>query len=344
MVAEGPRALLAIHILFIVPLTQEVLHWLPCCFYSSVLESQVFADLLDEASHLGSVLKVNIMNFHIIHRIALWLIWVGVVDEALLLRGWAADLWRVFAGDQEVFVFQLLAVVAEIIIGLLRLISTCHINELLLWILNGRLPLFAETFHWHTFCRAYWFFTIHHILIKSNDLPTIWLAFVVEISHCAASFPSLISYTFLVQQCLSQLIRLCTIWRNLLTSRPSCTSCCCSLSLRWTAALFVLGPTGNITTSLLSCWATSWMDHYVILTTWSKDVISLHIQEVQGLCIYPARWDTSRLVKFYAEDVFEGGVAWALVLVMGLLLRRRIPFLVTPSGCTSFGGWILCIS
>ena len=216
------------------------------------------------------------MNFHIIHRIALWLIWVGVVDEALLLGGRAADLWRVFAGDQEVFVLQLLAVVAEVIISLLRLISG-HINELLLWILNSRLSLFDETFHWHTFCRAYWFFTICHILIQSNNLSAIWLAFAVEISHCAASFSSLISHAFLIQQCLSQLIGLCTIWPNLLTSCPACTSCCCSFSLRWTAALFVLGPTGNIAATLLGCWAASWVDHHVVLTTWSKNVISLHI-------------------------------------------------------------------
>ena len=284
------------------------------------------------------------MNFHIIHRIALWLIWVGVVDEALLLGGWAADLWRVFAGDQEVFVFQLLAVVAEIIINLLRLISGCHINILLLWILNSLLSLFAETFHMHAFCRAYWFFTICHILIKSNNLPAIWLAFVVDISHCAASFSSLISHAFLIQQCLDQLIRLSTIWSTFLTSRPACTSCCCSFSLRWTAALFVLGPAGNIATSLLGSLHASWVDHHVVLTTWSKNVISLHIQIVQGLCIYPARRNASRLVEFYAEDMFEGGVAWALVLVMRLLLCRRILFLVTPSGCTSFGGWILYIS
>lgn len=214
------------------------------------------------------------MNFHIIHRIALWLIWVGVVDEALLLGGRAADLWRVFAGDQEIFVLQLLAVVAEVIISLLCLISGCHINELLLWILNSRLSLFDETSHWHTFCRAYWFFTICHTLIQSNNLSTIWLAFAVEISHCAASFSSLISHAFLIQQCLSQLIRLCTIC-NLLTSCPACTSC--SFSLRRTAALFVLRPTGNIGASLLGRWAASWVDHHVILTTWSKNVISLHI-------------------------------------------------------------------
>ena len=88
-------------------------HLVFCRFDSLILNFKVLLDSLNESSNLGSVLKVDIMNFHIIDHVALWLIRIGLIRISIHLE---LVLWRISAWHEQILLFQLLAMVAEIIV------------------------------------------------------------------------------------------------------------------------------------------------------------------------------------------------------------------------------------
>lgn len=77
---------MAVHVGLLIPFTQEFLHGLPCSFDSGVLEPEIFADELDQATHLGPILEVNVVDLDLVYCVTLGLVRIWIVDETLLLR------------------------------------------------------------------------------------------------------------------------------------------------------------------------------------------------------------------------------------------------------------------
>ena len=75
-----PILILAIELLF-----DEILHRLPSHLNTIILVAKIFTDNLNKPSHLRSILKVDVMDFHVVNRVVLWFVWIWVVHEALLL-------------------------------------------------------------------------------------------------------------------------------------------------------------------------------------------------------------------------------------------------------------------
>ena len=90
-------SLVAVNVGLLIPFTQEFLHRLPCSFDSSVFETKIFADELDQTTHLGPVLEVNVVDLDLVYCVRLSFVRIRIVDETLLLGSGSAYFRRVFA-------------------------------------------------------------------------------------------------------------------------------------------------------------------------------------------------------------------------------------------------------
>ena len=191
----------------------------------------------------------------------------------------------------------------KVIFALLRRVVPSHT---LLRISHCILPLFYKTLNLLSFwviIFGWWIF----------------LTFAIKLSKGAASFASLKGNTLLVHKLIVDVLTINSAFILLLI----CTR-------------LVLGP---VCGRLLSCLSISGVNHHVILTAWSEDVVSLHVQIVESLCIYPTWWNSSRLVELNSENVLK---LIACILTLGLLRQRIIFFLIRWGALFVFLAFKVC--